>query len=126
MQAVRSWPYSELQQCPGHHVALCPIVRRHIIRAILWRHPSAGSALSRMGKFIAEVLIVVFYVLFLSFVVLGIYQLDQIGVINLRVLNELPQWLVDALFVALIIIIWVIYRLIWKKAKQIFRLDSHF
>lgn len=79
-----------------------------------------------MGKFIAEVLIVVFYVLFLSFVVLGIYQLDQIGVINLRVLNELPQWLVDALFVALIIIIWVIYRLIWKKAKQIFRLDSHF
>jgi len=79
-----------------------------------------------MGKFIAEVLVVVCYVFFLSFVVLGIYQLDQIGAINLRALNELPQWLVDALFVALIMIIWVIYRLIWKKAKQIFRLGSHF
>jgi len=52
-----------------------------------------------MGKFIAEVLVVVCYVFFLSFVVLGIYQLDQIGAINLRALNELPQWLVDALFV---------------------------
>ena len=88
-----------------------------MIRATLSFNQLAGQALSRMRDFIAEVVFCAVYVLSLSFVGLVIYQLDQVGVVNLSVLNDLPEWLVDTLFFALIVFVIFLYRLVWKKAK---------
>jgi len=73
-----------------------------------------------MAKVVAELLFLCFGALFLTLLALGVWQLHQMNIINLSVLNALPQWLIDIVFVALAVFCLWVFSLIWNKARRLF------
>lgn len=72
-----------------------------------------------MAKVVAQLIFFCLAVLLLTLLALGVWQLHQMNIINLSVLNALPQWLIDVAFVALAIFcIWV-FSLAWNRARRL-------